>query len=100
MLLPLLALTLAAPSGAELQRRLDELARGGQPLVAHAVVALADNAHQGLTPVPKALGNGQDPEHNLYWGARYGVGYHFGHEGGWEPVKTEPGPLPAHVLRR
>jgi len=41
--------------------------------VIHVFVALADNAHQGIVPVPAALGNGDDPAHNLYWGAAFGV---------------------------
>lgn len=41
--------------------------------IAHVFVCLCDNAHQGIVPVPKALGNGQDPKSNLYWGAMYGV---------------------------
>jgi hypothetical protein len=36
-------------------------------------VALADNQHQGIIPVPKAIGNGDDPEHNLYWGTAEGI---------------------------
>ncbi|GAA4107146.1 hypothetical protein GCM10022393_02180 [Aquimarina addita] len=36
-------------------------------------VALCDNINQGIVPVPAKLGNGQDPFHNLYWGAGYGV---------------------------
>lgn len=39
----------------------------------HVYVALCDNQHQGIVPVPEQLGNGQDPDGNLYWGARYGV---------------------------
>ena len=35
----------------------------------HVFVALADNAHQGIVPVPAALGNGDDAAQNLYWGA-------------------------------
>jgi hypothetical protein len=35
----------------------------------HVFVALADNAHQGIVPLPKALGNGDDPGRNPYWGA-------------------------------
>lgn len=31
-------------------------------------VALCDNEHQGIAPVPAAIGNGDDPERNLYWG--------------------------------
>jgi len=39
----------------------------------HVFVALADNEHQGIVPVPARLGNGLDPAHNLYWGAAAGV---------------------------
>ena len=31
-------------------------------------IALADNDSQGIVKVPKAIGNGNDPERNLYWG--------------------------------
>src|SRR2546421_4542277 len=47
------------------------------PRVVHVFVALADNQHQGIIPVPPALGNGQDPQRNLYWGAAYGVKTYF-----------------------
>lgn len=50
----------------------------------HVFVALCDNANQGIVPVPAALGNGQDPNANLYWGALYGVKTHFGNSGEWE----------------
>jgi len=43
------------------------------PRVVHVFVALADNAHQGIVPVPAALGNGDDAARNLYWGAAFGV---------------------------
>jgi hypothetical protein len=43
------------------------------PRIVHVFVALADNQHQGIVPVPAALGNGRDPQRNLYWGAAYGV---------------------------
>ena len=36
-------------------------------------VVLADNASQGIVPVPAAFGNGDDPEHNLYWGCADGL---------------------------
>jgi hypothetical protein len=43
------------------------------PRVVHAFVALCDNKHQGIVPVPAILGNDDDPKNNLYWGAMYGV---------------------------
>ncbi len=39
----------------------------------HVFVALCDNEHQGIVPVPKTLGNGKDARNNLYWGAAYGL---------------------------
>ena len=39
----------------------------------HVFVALCDNQSQGIVPVPKQLGNGNDPKNNLYWGAMYGT---------------------------
>jgi hypothetical protein len=44
-----------------------------KPKVVHVFVALCDNKNQGIAPVAEALGNGQDPASNLYWGALYGV---------------------------
>lgn len=49
------------------------LAALGKTKTIHIFVALCDNKHQGIVPVPEALGNGQDPKNNLYWGAAYGV---------------------------
>ena len=56
----------------------------------HVFVALCDNANQGIVPVPKTLGNGQNPRTNLYWGALYGVKTHFKRSKDWQFVKTLP----------
>ena len=61
-------------------------AQEAQPRVVHVFVALADNQHQGIVPVPAKLGNGEDPEHNLYWGSAYGVKTFFTHSADWERV--------------
>ena len=37
--------------------------------VIHAFVALCDNKNQGIVPVQEKLGNGDDAQNNLYWGA-------------------------------
>ena len=71
----------------------------GRPLVAHVVVALCDNLNQGIVPVPKAIGNGQDPRTNLYWGARFGVRTYFRNAPGWRPVPL-PGARRDGVLDR
>lgn len=39
----------------------------------HVFVALADNEYQGIVPIPAALGDGDNPSKNLYWGAAYGM---------------------------
>ncbi len=70
-----------------------------RPAMAHVIVALADNAHQGIVPVPKAIGNGQDAANNLYWGARYGVKHYLSHDAGWRAV-PHTSALPEGVLER
>lgn len=57
-----------------------------KPRVVHVFVALADNEHQGIIPVPPALGNGDDPARNLYWGAAFGVRTFFRNSPDWEEV--------------
>jgi hypothetical protein len=59
-------------------------AQQAQPRVVHVFVALADNQHQGIVPVPAKLGNGEDAEHNLYWGSAYGAKTFFGRSSDWE----------------
>lgn len=54
----------------------------------HVYVALCDNVNQGIVPVSKALGNGQDPKNNLYWGALYGVKTYFKQRKDWTYLKT------------
>src|SRR6266700_3893822 len=39
----------------------------------HVFVALCDNKYQGIIPVPAGIGNGQDPNSNLYWGCDAGI---------------------------
>ena len=46
---------------------------GASTLTVHVTVALCDNATQGIVPVPAAIGDGNDPRTNLYWGASLGV---------------------------
>ena len=54
----------------------------------HVFVALCDNVNQGIVPVSKTLGNGQNPTTNLYWGALYGVKTHFKKSKEWTYVKS------------
>jgi hypothetical protein len=51
--------------------------------IVHVFVALCDNEHQGIVPVPKAIGNGKDYRNNLYWGCKYGVHTYFKNSKDW-----------------
>lgn len=57
-----------------------------KPRTVHVFVALADNAHQGIVPVPASLGNGDDAGRNLYWGAAFGVRTYFTKTGEWKEL--------------
>ena len=70
-----------------------------KPRVVHVFVALADNEHQGIIPVPPALGNGEDATRNLYWGAAYGVRTFFKKSADWKEVLTVQKPYPG-ILQR
>jgi hypothetical protein len=69
------------------------------PRTIHVFVALCDNENQGIIPVPAALGDGEDPERNLYWGAQYGVKTFFNKSTRWKllSVSKDPG---GYVLER
>lgn len=67
--------------------------------IVHVIVALADNKYQGIVPVPRAIGNGDDPANNLYWGCQAGVKTWFRKSPDWAQVgKCQPGKYP--VLER
>jgi hypothetical protein len=72
------------------QQRIDRDIAQGMPIVIHVSVALADNKHQWIAPVPEAIGNGQDPRNNLYWGARYGLKTFFQKDADWKIIKKIP----------
>lgn len=66
----------------------------------HTYVALCDNANQGIVPVPAAIGNGQDPKTNLYWGAAYGLKNFLKNKtNDWKLIKTLKTNQP-HILER
>jgi hypothetical protein len=69
------------------------------PRTVHVFVALADNQHQGIVPVPARLGNGDDPDHNLYWGSAYGVKTFFARSADWLLMSCSAKPKP-EVLER
>lgn len=64
----------------------------------HIFVALCDNKYQGIVPVPKGIGNGQDHNTNLYWGCGYGIRTYFKKSKEWKFLKsTKPG---GNILER
>lgn len=67
--------------------------------VVHVIVALCDNEHQGIVPVPAFLGNGADPAKNLYWGAAFGVKTFFSKSAKWQKLADIPNPK-ENVLER
>ncbi len=67
--------------------------------VVQVYVALADNQHQGIVPVPAKLGDGDAPASNLYWGAAFGVKTYFRGSRDWELVYAKPGPT-SSILER
>jgi len=68
--------------------------------VVHVFVALCDNEHQGIVPVPAALGDGRDPAENLYWGAMYGVKKFFARSASWTVVAPPVGDAREEILDR
>lgn len=54
--------------------------------IIHVFVALCDNDSQGIVPVPKKIGNGNDPDNNLYWGCGYGVRTFFKNSAEWKLI--------------
>jgi hypothetical protein len=67
--------------------------------VVHVLVALCDNENQGIVPVPAALGDGEDPQKNLYWGAAYGVRTFFSKSANWQKIAEIRNPK-ENVLQR
>lgn len=70
------------------------------PKVIHAFVALCDNATQGIVPVPVKIGNGDDPDSNLYWGCDDGLRSVFKKSKFWRLVESRKEKTPAVVLER
>lgn len=67
--------------------------------VVHVLVALCDNENQGIVPVPAFLGNGEDAQKNLYWGAAFGVKTFFSKSANWTKLSETNNPK-ENVLQR
>jgi hypothetical protein len=60
--------------------------------VIHVFVALCDNKYQGIVPVPTKIGNGQDPDNNLYWGCSFGIREFFKKSKDWQLINKTKDP--------
>jgi hypothetical protein len=93
----------SAETDSAAQRVLDDF-HSGKPLVAHVIVALADNEHQGIVRIPSTLGDGDRPQSNLYWGAMYGVKGFMKRSAEWravpQPASSDPRVLDRVLFRR
>jgi hypothetical protein len=67
--------------------------------IIHVYVALCDNKNQGIVKVPAAIGNGQDPANNLYWGCAGGVKGYFKKNAAWKLISAEKNPK-KNILER
>ena len=85
----MVSLSAHARTDKAVQERIESDLRSGRPIVAHVVVALCDNEHQGIVPVPESLGNGQSPRTNLYWGAAYGLKTYFQRHSEYSRIEAE-----------
>lgn len=69
------------------------------PKQVRVFIALCDNKTQGIVPVGEKIGNGDDPDANLYWGCSDGLGSYFRRSSRWQLVKSEKEVTPS-ILRR
>ncbi len=94
----------SAPATAPIDRsvilqRIAEKVQNKEALIVRVFVPLCDNEYQGIVPVSKALGNGQNPSSNLYWGAMYGLKTYFKRAKQWK-LKASERPNNKAILER
>ena len=70
-----------------------------RPKRIHVFVALCDNDTQAIAPVNDRIGDGDDPENNLYWGCSDGLPKYFAKRKQWSLIRTERD-VTADILRR
>jgi len=69
------------------------------PKTIHLFVALCDNESQGIAPVGKKIGNGDDPANNLYWGCTDGARSYFTKSKQWTRLEIQT-PENSPILQR
>lgn len=99
MLFYLIPLLLSLFQNSEISPAGRDTAITNQSKIVHVFVALCDNKNQGIVPVPAAIGNGQDPANNLYWGCAGGVKGYFKKSSSWKLVSTTKNPA-KNILER
>ncbi len=67
--------------------------------IIHVYVSLADNDSQGIIPLPRKMGNGNDAANNLFWGGKYGVKTFFNQSDDWELLDSAKN-ISGDVLQR
>jgi hypothetical protein len=55
----------------------------------YVIVSLVDNLSQDIEPVPAKIGDGNNPNSNLYWGAAFGVKTFLSKANGWRRLGCE-----------
>jgi len=70
-----------------------------EPLVAHVLVPLCDNEHQGIVPTSPSIGNGLDIKRNLYWATSKGMKRFFKELPDWKLVSSTLDP-DSNILER
>jgi hypothetical protein len=71
-----------------------------EPARIHVFVALVDNEHQGIAPVPAKIGNGDDPANNLYWGCDEALPPLLRGSKDWKLTATTKGDKPTILERK
>lgn len=96
----LLVLLAGIFSATTVTARAQAAAPAAAPKVIHAFVALCDNDSQGIQPVPKKIGNGDDPANNLYWGCDDGLRSVFSRSKAWKRLDVRDPDGDGPILER
>lgn len=75
------------------------LAYGENKQTIKVFIALCDNKTQGIIPVGAKIGDGDQPDANLYWGCSDGFGLYFKKSSHWKVVESEKD-VSEQILRR
>jgi hypothetical protein len=67
--------------------------------IIHVYVALCDNDSQGIIPVPRKVGNGNDAANNIYWGGEFGMKTFFSQTDDWELLDSSKN-ISTEILQR